>query len=190
MFLRKAKATAVAGVGLAVLGLAAGLWAYRPATADTPPRRAEPALAPEAHEGRPGKGHHPERPVGTWHRSVEGCQVTLHVEGDRLTGTARVTEGGKGLVLSLRGDYSVTKDSVLYGVITDLECKEGGEKKAEESFLFIDQPFSARYRVDGEVLIVKDLRFGEFGLAGKDKNSELALLLGRYKKKPGGGQAP
>jgi hypothetical protein len=190
MFLPKGKATAAAGVGLAVLGLAAGLWAYQPATADTPAGRAEVAFTKGAHESRPGKEHPSERPVGMWQRSVGGCQITLHVDGDRLSGTFRTTEGGKVLYLSLRGDYSVTKDSVLYGVITDLELKEGGEKKVEESYTFIDQPFSARYRVDGAVLIVKDLRFGEFGLEGKNKNSELSLLLGRYKKKQGAAEAP
>jgi hypothetical protein len=53
-----------------------------------------------------------------------------------------------------------------------------------------DQPFSARYRVDGTTLTIKDVKFGGVGLNDMKNNdmAELLLVVGRYKKKSGAGE--
>jgi hypothetical protein len=89
----------------------------------------------------------------------------------------------------LDADYSVIKDSVLYGVVTGAEAEgtgEEGDEVAREATSFaeriIDYPFSFRYRVDGNAFWIKDTQFGGIDAAIKGKG-ELATLQGRGMKK-------
>ena len=83
----------------------------------------------------------------------------------------------------LDADYSITKDSVVFGVVTgsDVSVPAGvrvptrGPESEEE---FVDQPFSFRFRVDRGALTVKDLR-----IPGLNKQGDVGLgqmLTGRF----------
>ncbi len=164
------------------LGLAMGVEAQMPPPAlppEPPPQRSE----------KESKG--PAKPVGLWKRDVAGvCQITFRVEDNRLFATCRLTKEDEVSVIEIEGDYSVTKDSVLYGVVTSVEVKAADSKPEElletraNANKFIDQPFSLRFRVDDGVLTVKDLKFGGIGLRNaetRDREYEiLAVMVGRY----------
>jgi hypothetical protein len=94
--------------------------------------------------------------------------------------------GGRGdaINVTVDADYSVTRDHVLYGVITGVEADELEEEVKGGAGLLADYAFSVRYRVDGDVLTIKDFKFG---LPDDNKNAqkETALFMGRYKKMDG-----
>lgn len=66
----------------------------------------------------------PERPLGTWEQVHDDHTITLTIKGDRLqlTVTGKDGKAGKPLWL-LDADYSVTKDSILYGIVTGVEVE-------------------------------------------------------------------
>lgn len=127
------------------------------------------------------------RPVGTWTRDVAEENVTIRLtvkfEEDRLTIRAVETSGRESTETVLDADYSITRDSVAFGVITgyDTTSREAGEDE------YTDQPFSFRFRVDNGVLTVKDLRMpGAKGGAG----GLMELMAGRYATEGAGEKAP
>ncbi len=111
------------------------------------------------------------KPLGTWERKIGPLAVTLRFDNDQLYGTVymKVKEGDvKDVTVTFRTDYSVTKDSVIYGVVSMADIKIGGKKKQDFDDLgkvlevmnaLQEQPFSMRYRLDGDELILKDLKF-------------------------------
>ena len=185
MLMTRLKATA-AGLLVAALGLGMGLWAQRPAAADTRGRRTADDNGPAAtaQAGKAGGRDYepPPRPLGEWEHVLGPHRVTLHVEANRISGTCSISESGQRVTFNGRGDYGVTKDSILYGVLTDVDCPDD-EDEAAEATEFLDQPFSFRFRVDGDVLIVKDVKFAGLDLDGKEKDEMLMFLQGRYKRK-------
>jgi RNA polymerase sigma factor (sigma-70 family) len=189
-------------VGLLVVGAAlaigVGLWAVRPATADPIDKKKDDAgrAAPKAaDDAQPAaKAQAPQRPLGTWDREIGPNHITLRFDADHLYGTAMLADKDKKITFSLDADYSVTRDSVLYGVITGADVPgaenlDNGEALALAAQL-PDQPFSARYRVDGTMLTIKDVKFGGVGLKATNNNemAELLFVVGRYKKKSGAGE--
>jgi RNA polymerase sigma factor (sigma-70 family) len=169
-------------VGLLVLaGLGLGLWLARPAAQAEPPDRKEKA-AREADDAPVAREREVPRPIGTWERELAGFRLTLRIEPDRLSGTCVVTEDGQRLSYTIDADYSVTKDHLLYGVITSLEVPGDADEEAELVML-IDHAFSARFRlVDENALVIKDVKFLDSGL--KDEGEfPVELIAGRYKRK-------
>ena len=117
-----------------------------------------------AHQDAP-----PTKPVGRWeHKLTKGGSVTLALEDGRLhlvmKGDSRLT---------LHADYAVTRDGVLYGVVTSAEAPDGPDTDEQD---LMDEPFSILYRVDEGVLVVRDVRSS---VLSKD---ETAMLIGRYEK--------
>jgi hypothetical protein len=112
------------------------------------------------------------RPVGKWERRVGKNQVTVVVEDNRL----HVTLTGE-KSCTLHADYGMTRDQIVYGVVTSVECTDEDAGEAEKEML--DAPFSCRFRVDEGVLIIRDVKFG----AGDDKKD--SLWGGRFKAVPG-----
>ncbi len=108
-------------------------------------------------------------------------------EADRLYATFLGTEKDEKINYAVDADYSVTKDSVRYGVVTGIESEGTGDEAARQSLeltQFLDHPFSLRYRVDGNVLTVKSVNLGtESARNGRKPDDEALLLLGRWKKK-------
>lgn len=121
-----------------------------------------------------------QRPVGIWEREIGACRITLRFEEDRLFGTCAFKDKKDAFTVVMDADYSVTKDNVLYGVITGSEAT--GRDDAEEAVVYVDMPFSARVRQDGDALTVKGVKFLERGVKNDDLK-ELIVLEGRYKKK-------
>jgi hypothetical protein len=92
------------------------------------------------------------KPLGKWERKAGKSQVTLIVEENRL----HVTFIGEN-PCTLHADYAMTKDGVVYGVVTSIECDDD-EDAVKTMF---DAPFSCRYRIDEGALIVRDLKCHE-----------------------------
>ncbi len=86
----------------------------------------------------------------------------------RIHWTIVDTKTKSGLLLS--GDYSVTKDSVLYGVLSSVEPYVDGKTDLDP-----DQMFRFRFRIDGDYLTVKD-----FNMPGQ--SDVKVLMTGRYKR--------
>lgn len=99
-----------------------------------------------------GRAEEIAKPVGKWERKIGKSHVTLMVEENRLHATF---VGDKPCVL--HADYSMTRDGVIFGVVTSIECEED-EDSARSIF---DAPFSCRFRLDEGALIVHDLKCHE-----------------------------
>ncbi|HEY7152803.1 MAG TPA: hypothetical protein VH575_02490 [Gemmataceae bacterium] len=91
------------------------------------------------------------KPLGKWERKAGKSHVTLIVEENRL----HVTFVGDNSC-TLHADYAATKDGVIYGVVTSIDCDD--EEAVKTMF---DAPFSCRYRIDEGALIVRDLKCHE-----------------------------
>jgi hypothetical protein len=91
------------------------------------------------------------KPLGKWERKAGKSHITLIVEENRL----HVTFIGDN-PCTLHADYAATKDGVIYGVVTSIECDDEEAIKA-----MFDAPFSCRYRIDEGALIVRDLKCHE-----------------------------
>jgi hypothetical protein len=90
-----------------------------------------------------------DRPLGKWERKIGKTQVTLVVEENRLH---ILVAGEKSC--TLHADYTLTRDLIVYGVVTSVEVAD--EEDAEKEM--IDVPFSCRFRLDEGVLIVRDVK--------------------------------
>jgi RNA polymerase sigma factor (sigma-70 family) len=193
MFLNKVKVVLVAVLVLAVLGAGLGLWNRQTATADPVERRKDEvprATTRTAEEpGTQARAYAvPEevrRPLGTWEREIGPYHMTLRIEGEHLYGTLTGVDPQRGLkeTIHMDCDYSLTRDSLLYGVVTSVDVPEGPKEDQEEADLdfWSDQPFSLRCRLDGNTLTLKDLKLG-VGMK-EEEAKPFHVILGRYKKK-------
>jgi hypothetical protein len=179
MYWTKIKAAALVVVILAILGLA--FWPRTTANVEAQDSK-DPPVAKLHDEGK-SKRHEPERPIGVWERSIAGeIRMVLTVERDRLSMRAVVQEEKEKYTIVGEAEYSVTKDGILYGVVTSVGAPENAEEEIDLAQLCIDRAFSVRYRVDGDVLTVKEVYVG----LGDDKNTrddETVYLIGRWKRK-------
>jgi RNA polymerase sigma factor (sigma-70 family) len=179
MYWTKVKATVLVVVTLLLLGLA--FWPRTTASVEAQDQK-DPPVAKRQDEGT-SKRHEPERPIGVWERSFDGeIRMVLTVERDRLSMRAVVQEDKAKYTIVGEADYSVTKDGILYGVVTSIGVPEDADQDTELALLCIDRAFSLRYRVDGDVLTIKEVYVG----LGDDKNKqddETMYLIGRWKRK-------
>jgi hypothetical protein len=141
--------------------------------------------------------HHELRPLGTWERNVGPVHITLTFTPEHMEGRVVCNSKDEGkFAVDFQADYSVTRDSILYGVVTSAGLTEGKIRMEAEELIklhsilaaeLLDQPFSMRCRVDGDVLTVKDIRFyvksekeGEL----KGNGEQIAVVgRGRYTRK-------
>jgi hypothetical protein len=173
------------------------------------------------------------RPVGVWEQTTDDYQITLKLEPDRLHLT--VSAKGSKTDWVVDADYSVTKDSIVYGIVTSVDGSKsvvrveggkegerlspvatpipaspsGSEERIRTTFspaadeapraapvpkpaqldVAIDDLFSFRYRVDDEVLTIKDMKWkgvagkGDLVLQGRFKNTEEKTPLRRNESK-------
>ena len=211
MTLNKLKwAASVLLVAVALTGVGVGRWTMNTASAEPgdkkrvtaaepelPPAKAEPVAAGEAKPGPPAiPGDEPDekpaakprqfvvtKPLGTWVREVTGYgRVTLRFDDDRLYGVGEITADNKRFTVSVEADYGINKESLVFGVVTSVECDEP-EIGLELEMLMPGQPFAFRFRADDQTLTVKELKGLGLGL-DKNKGDELAELgifvAGRY----------
>jgi hypothetical protein len=185
-----------AAAGLLVLVALAGVGLGRWTAAEAGDKKRLPADEPViAAEGKPGPAKPFEerkpvgkakefvvtRPTGTWVREVPGFgRTTLRFEEDRLYATGELAVDGGRLTLSVEADYAINKESMVFGVITGVECDDA-EEGLELEMMLTGQPFAFRYRADGDTLTVKDPKGVGYGLEGADEPDEVVLLVaGRY----------
>jgi hypothetical protein len=192
MVLSRVKNGLLVVLALVVIGAGVALWATRPATGEPVDRKREEAAraAPPADppaDKEEARGPEAPRPIGVWERTLiakQGATMTLTIRIDphRITLTQTVVAEGKTLKIGIEGDYSVSRDYVLYGFVTgfDMPAGEGGDDSGKAQAQVLDQPFSVRYRLDGDALTIRDVRAG--GVSDKERQ-ELQILAGRYKKK-------
>jgi RNA polymerase sigma factor (sigma-70 family) len=199
MLVKKLKWAAAILTAAALVGGGVGLWFRQTAVAEPPGRVVryeEPAKPVE--EPRPARAAESPRPVGTWEREVGPVSLTMRIEADRIYGSGTcvsVEKDGRKFEITLDADYSVTKDNVLYGVLTGVDMGgnvrgDGGEEwkeGLEVSQMLNDAPFSLRYRLDDNVLTIKELKFGDPEKTN-GKNGYGVFMLGRWKKKADAGR--
>jgi hypothetical protein len=85
-------------------------------------------------------------------------------------------EKGTTVSVTLEGDYSVTKDSIVYGIVTKVTLTHSGGTPKPTGFPEEDDTFSFRFRVDDNEMNIR-------GLKGKGFE-ELKTGEGRYWRKP------
>lgn len=104
-------------------------------------------------------------PIGTWLKidtPSRAGRTELTITPDKLTWTDGADR--------LEADYSVTKDSILFGIITKIAVRA----KANEAIPNEDDTFSFRFRADEGEMNVRALKGVGF--------VNLAAIAGRYKK--------
>jgi RNA polymerase sigma factor (sigma-70 family) len=186
MFVQKVKWSAAVLMAVAMVG-GVGLWFRQPAVAESPTHR-EVTIDATKSKDEPravAKKEETNRPLGMWEKQVGPLHATLRIEADRIYLTGMAEEKGKKEGFTLDADYSVTKDNMLYGVLSsiDVEAPEAGAKEAAAISQFLDSPFSLRYRVDGNALTVKNVNLGVFADKNLRKEDDVRLMLtGRWKR--------
>jgi hypothetical protein len=107
------------------------------------------------------------KPLGKWERKVGKTHVTLGIEDNRLhincTGDKSVT---------LHADYAMTRDGLIYGVVTSIECDD--DEETDISRTLFDAPFSFRFRIDEAALIIHEMK-------AHDADSKDDMWNGRYR---------
>lgn len=214
------KLKAAFGVGLlaaALLGLALG----RPAvgTAEANPGEAKKVPADKGGPGKaaadgkgkaeaeekvdaapagPGNELVVRRPLGSFTREIAPFgRATLTFTETRLHIRAAVNLDGVAFTLTADADYSVNRESMVYGIITEVDVNNiGGGDEAAELALYAgmatDTPFAFRIRVEDESIVIKDIKFGPLGsplfaeALGKadDAKQILSVIGGKYKIDP------
>lgn len=106
------------------------------------------------------------KPLGKWERKIGKNHVTLIVDDNRL----HMISAGESIG-ALHADYSMTRDGVMYGVVTSIECDDDDD--GESTKAIFNAPFSFRFRIDEGALIIYDAKGRD---AGKDE-----LYNGRFK---------
>jgi hypothetical protein len=96
------------------------------------------------------------KPLGKWERKIGKNHATLTIEENRLH---LDIQGAK--PCAVHADYSMTRDGIIYGIVTSVECSD--EEAEDNARLILDAPFSCRYRIDEGALIVRDLKCQEMG---------------------------
>jgi hypothetical protein len=121
------------------------------------------------------------KPVGTWVREIDTqTRILVTFDEDRLFASATFGDGPDVVNVTLDADYSINKESVVYAVVTGIECDDP-EEGLELELILTGQPFAFRFRADGDTLTVKDFKGVGYGLEGADEADEVVLLLcGRY----------
>jgi hypothetical protein len=91
------------------------------------------------------------KPLGKWERKIGKNHIVINVEETRLHITYAGDKPG-----TLHADYAMTRDGLIYGVITSIECDE--DEEADAIRTLFDAPFSFRFRIDEGALIIHDAK--------------------------------
>jgi hypothetical protein len=129
------------------------------------------------------------KPVGTWVREADvsnaTCRLVLTVTDDRLTLKVDLKNGHQTSALRLDADYAINKESCLFGVIDSCDATSSHTNDTSELAKVSGQPFSVRFRAEGDGLTLKDFKGFGVGMvetASKEMAPVLAVLCGRYTK--------
>lgn len=89
------------------------------------------------------------KPLGRWERKIGKNQLTLIIDENRLHIYSTGEKPG-----ALHADYAMTRDGVIYGVVTSIEYDEDEEAGVVKKLF--DAPFSFRFRIDEGAMIIHD----------------------------------
>jgi len=212
------KLKAAFGIGLlvaALLGLGLGLGRSGMGTAEANSGEAKKALPADkaatgkaASDGKgpteveekvdavpagPGNELVVRRPLGSFSREIAPFgRGTLTFTETRLHVRATVNLEGVALSVTADADYSVNRESLVYGIITDVDVHNDASALAVHAGMAVDTPFAFRIRVEDDAIVIKDIRFGPLGsplfaeaLGKGDEAKQILLLIGgKYKTDP------
>lgn len=135
--------------------------------------------------------------AGTWYREAPGLVTAVTFKNGELTATVTANVDGTAVTVTLTGDYAVTKDGTVHGIVTGIDVDvaagvdlPGLELAAAAMQLqgLVDQPFAFRCRPTDGGLMISNLRL----VCVKGENAEcvpeLGMITGIYK--PCGGKVP
>lgn len=172
------------------------------------PRDAVPAKPPtpdldlpkvEFAPAGPGNDLVVRRPLGSFTREVAPFgKATFTFTENRLHIQATVNIEKVNMTVSLDADYSMNRESVVYGVINGADITGAGEVGAAVgpyAAIANDLPFSFRVRVEDDAITIKDLKVGMlgspllaevFGKGADVKEMQIvaSMIGGKYKADP------
>ena len=164
MFMKKLKWAAIVLAASILVGGGVGLWFRQPAAAQSPTRARDAEPGADRSTGRTADGGAGVAQArGRLGPRPGACPDDAPHRERPDYGMYSGMEGDKKIAFEADADYSVTKDNVLYGVLTGLDVGGSPQEAAEaevEANMLLDQPFSFRFRLDDNVLTIKDVRFG------------------------------
>jgi hypothetical protein len=128
----------------------------------------------------------PARPgyVGEWNRTVGPCTIGLSATASQLTAKGMMPVDGELMRVVVTADCREIREGLVAGVITCAEVEPVGTTAHLDTDPgrlrgLVDQPFSCRFQVRGDELIVIDLKVG--GEHQVDAG-DLGIIGGRYAK--------
>jgi hypothetical protein len=107
------------------------------------------------------------RPTGNWYRELPGMVVGLSFRDKEIRITLDHNIDGASACITLVGDYAVTRDGTIHGVITGTDVSFDGKSNraqfetidvSRDMQTFVDQPFAFRCRVSDGKLMVSNWR--------------------------------
>jgi hypothetical protein len=101
----------------------------------------------------------PSRPLGTWERRLGPEPLRLYVEEARLH---LVVPGDN--ACTVHADYGMTKDGVIFGIVTSVEARDETASAAEKELL--EQTFRCRFRMDEGALVISEVKIGNLEKQG------------------------
>ena len=157
---------------------------------DTEIAKVEPA--------NPGQGNDLviRRPLGSFTREIPlfgKATVTFTEDRIHLQATVRIEK--ESFTVTADADYTMNRESVVYGIITGVDLNGVSEDSIELAAIvggMHDIPFAFRLRVDDDAIVVKDIKCGPLGsplfgqlLGGEKANDEMmiytGIVCGKYK---------
>lgn len=144
-------------------------------------------------------------PKGGYTREVPGLgSATLTFNDGRLFLDAAVRIDKMTFSVRAEADYTMNRESMVYGIITSAEMSGPGDDEMAELALIVssvtDMPFAFRVRVEDDAITVKDVKFGPFGnplltevLGGSDHKDLFVMtgyVTGKYKAHAAGDRKP
>jgi hypothetical protein len=137
---------------------------------------------------------------GSWSYETGPYKVRLDINSKYIDGTLTLPiEESLVTDVDFHGEYSVTADGVLYGVLHSAEVKVNGMTMDVEGTIeakliatrLIEQPFAIRVHTHNSTLTVKDVKLG-IGTAVVSDDEEFAaltkLFVGQYARANATGQ--
>jgi hypothetical protein len=162
-----------------------------------PAGRADAGILPPA----PGHDLVVRRPLGSFTRDVTPFgRGTLTFTENRLHIYATVNVEKVSVTFTADADYSMNRESMVYGIITGVDVLNAGGSEAVAGLaataaLLSDIPFAFRVRVEDDAITIKDIKVGPFGsplfaeVLGKGGDGKELLMVtgmvgGKYRADP------
>ncbi len=101
----------------------------------------------------PGRAQAMESLEGQWEKKVGKTTITLTFASGRMHAVVTGSDSFK-----LHADCQVTRDGLVYGLITSAEIDGVEEKEEKEETDVVDQAFCFRARIDEGMLIVRHFK--------------------------------